>query len=92
MLGNVAVRHPHTGMCDVEQNVDRLAGPHEHRVFPHKVWLNHSIARQDQETPCAMNMEWVLHRMVGIHLVDQADLHAVADAESPVDGLAFRAG
>ena len=32
------------------------------------------------------------HRVVGVHLVDQAELHLVADAERPVDLGVLRAG
>jgi hypothetical protein len=32
-----------------------------------------------------VDVEGVRHRVVGIHFVDQADLHAIADAEPPVD-------
>jgi len=33
-------------------------------------------------------MERVVHRVVGVHLVDQPDLHPVAHSEAPVDRLA----
>jgi hypothetical protein len=35
VLRYVAVSHPVAGIRDVEQDVDRLARPHEHRVLPH---------------------------------------------------------
>ena len=34
-----------------------------------------------------MHVEWVVHRVVGVHLVDQADLDPIADPESPGDGV-----
>jgi hypothetical protein len=30
------VRHPYAWICDVEQDVDRLARPNEQRVLPHQ--------------------------------------------------------
>ena len=85
VLGDVAVRHPHAGVGDVEQDVDDLAGPHEHGVLPHQVGLELAVAGEDQEAPGAVDVEGVVHRVVGVHLVDQPDLHPVADRELPVD-------
>ena len=39
-----------------------------------------AVARDDEEAAGAVDVERVVHRVVGVHLVDQADLHPVADA------------
>ena len=39
-----------------------------------------------------MDVEGVGHRMVGVHFVDEADLHLVADPERPVDLSVLGAG
>src|SRR5204863_2594142 len=41
VLGDVAMRHPATRVRDVEEDVDRFAGAHEHRVLPDQVRLDH---------------------------------------------------
>ena len=38
-----------TGVGDVEQDVDGLAGADEHRVLPDEVRLDNIVTRQDQE-------------------------------------------
>ena len=85
VLGDVAVRHPAAGVGDLEQDVDRLAGADEHRVAPHEVRLDLAVAGEDEEPPGTVDVERVVHRVVGVHLVDQADLHPVADPELPGD-------
>ena len=80
VLGDVAVRHPPSRVGDVEQDVDDLPGAHQHGVFPHQVGLDLAVAGQDQEPAGAVHVEGVVHRMVGVHLVDQADLHLIPDA------------
>jgi hypothetical protein len=82
VLGDVAVRHPAAGICDLEQEVDDLTGRYQHGVLPDEVRLNRSVAAQDQEAACPVDVEGVVHRMVGLHLVDEPDLHPVADPES----------
>ena len=77
---------------DVEQDVDDLAGTHEHGVLPHQVGLDLAVAGQDQEPSRAVNVEGVMHRMVGVHLVDQADLDPVPDGEPPIDRRVRLAG
>ena len=57
----------------------------QHRVFPDQVGLGNAIAGEDQEAARPMYVEGVVHRVVPSHLVEQANLHPVADAESPVD-------
>src|SRR5262245_5116619 len=49
VLGDVAVRHPQTWICYVQQDVDRLPRPNEHRVLPDQVRLDDAIARQNEE-------------------------------------------
>ena len=53
-----------------------------------------AVAAQDEEATRAVDVERVVHRMVGVHLVDEPDLHLVADPEPPVDRvvLGARAG
>ena len=51
----------------------------------HQVGLRCSVAGQDEETPGAVQVERVVHRVVGVHLVDQSDLDPVSDGEPPVD-------
>ena len=64
VLGDVAVGHPATWICDVEQDVDDLSRPDEHGVLPHEVRLDHVVAREDHEPASAMNVERVRHRVV----------------------------
>ncbi len=45
-----------------------------------------AVAGEDQEAAGPVDVEGVVHRVVGVHLVDQADLHPVADRELPLDG------
>ena len=52
----------------------------EDGVGPDEVRLDDAVAGQDQETARSVDVERMVHRMVGLHLVDQADLHLVADA------------
>ena len=41
---------------------------------------------EDEEAAAAVNVEGMVHRMVGVDLVDEPDLHPVPDPEPPVDG------
>jgi hypothetical protein len=44
-------------------------------------------SRQDQEPAGAVDVERMVHRVLRpLHLVDEPDLHPVADGERPVDG------
>src|SRR6188508_1157440 len=92
VLGDVAVRHPDAGVCDVEKDVDRLASRDEHCVFPDEVRLDDPVAGEDQEAAGTVDVERMMHWMVRVHLVDDPDLHLVADAEAPVDRVTFRSG
>src|SRR4051794_8884160 len=85
VLGDVAVGHPQAGIADVEQDVDRLPGGHQHGVLPYQAWLDDSVAAEDQEAAGAVDVERMMHRMVSGHLVEQPDLDLVSDVESPVD-------
>ena len=73
------------GVRDVEQDVDGLAGSEKHRVLPHEVGFGFAVTREHDEAAGAVDVERVVHRMIRVHLVDEANLHAVADAEAPVD-------
>jgi RimK family alpha-L-glutamate ligase len=64
MLGDVAMSHPAAGVRHVEEDVDGLAGAHEHRVLPDQVRLDDVVAREDQEAAGAVDVERVRHRMV----------------------------
>ena len=46
---------------------------------------------EDQESARAVNVERVRHRMIGVHLVDEADLDLITDSELPVDRRVRRA-
>src|SRR3954469_10213278 len=87
MLGDMAMRHPDPRVRYVEQDVDRLTSPHEHRVLPHQVLLFGAVARKNDKAAGAMDMEGMVHRVIGIHLVDEPQLHLVADDETPVDRM-----
>src|SRR4029079_353962 len=69
----------------VEQDVHGLAGAHEHRVLPHEILLRDLVAGQNDEASGSVDVEWMVHRMVGGHLVDELVLALVADSESPLD-------
>src|SRR5687768_9574552 len=85
MLCDVAVRHPATRIGHVEGDVDDLARPDEHRVLPDEVRLLDAISCQNEKATRTVDVEGVRHRMVGVHLVDQADLDLVSNPEGPVD-------
>ena len=53
--------------------------------FQTRLVLRRSVAGQDEEAPGAVQVERVVHRVVGVHLVDQSDLDPVSDGEPPVD-------
>ena len=86
MFGNVAMRHPTAWVGHVEEDVHRLACSDEHRVLPDEVRLLDAVSCKDEEAPSAVDVEGVRHRMIRVHLVDQADLDLVSNAELPVDG------
>src|SRR5262249_36991932 len=91
VLRDVAVGHPDARVRHVEEYVDGLAGADEHGVLPDEVRLRDAVTREDEEPPSAMNVEGVRHRMVGVHTVDEPDLHLVTYAEVPVDPGVLRA-
>src|SRR3954454_10386503 len=74
VLSDVAVSHPHAGVGDVEQDVDGLPGAKEHRVLPDEVGVRLAATCQDEEPTGAVDVERVVHRVVAVHGVDQADL------------------
>ena len=76
----------------VEQDVDGLAGPNEHRVLPDEVLLRCSVAREHDEPTGTVDVERVVHRMVGVHLVDEPQLDLIPQAERPVDRMVGGAG
>jgi hypothetical protein len=92
VLGDVAVRHPDAGIRHVEQDVHGLAGSKQHRVLPDEVGLGDAVAAEDEEAAGPVDVERVVHRVVGVLLVDDPDLHLVADAELPVDRVPSVAG
>ena len=73
------------GVRDVEQDVDGLAGSEEDRVLPDEIGFGLAVTREHDEAAGAVDVERVVHRVIRVHLVDEADLHRVADAEAPVD-------
>ena len=86
VLGDVAVRHPESGVGDVEQDVDGFARAHEYGVFPGEVGLDVVVAGEYEEAAGSVDVEGVVHRVIRVHLVEQADLDLVADPEAPLDG------
>ena len=48
---------------------NRFAGADEYGVFPDQVGLDVPVSREDHEAARAVDMEWVVHRMVPGHLV-----------------------
>ena len=86
VFGDVAVGHPDSGVGDVEQDVDGLAGAHEHGVLPGQVGLDGVVAGEYEEAAGSVDVEGVVHRVIRVHLVEQADLDLVADLEAPLDG------
>ena len=81
----MAVRHPNTWVCHVEQDVDGLASVYKDGVLPREVRLDHVVAGEDEEPTRAVDVERVVHRVVLVHVVHQADLHSVTDRERPLD-------
>ena len=85
VFGDVAVRHPQPGVGDVQQDVDGLARAQQHGVLPHEIGFRPPVPGQDEEAAGSVDVERVVHRVVGVHLVDQADLHPVTHGERPGD-------
>src|SRR4030095_445373 len=85
VLRDVTVRHPRPRIRDVQQNVNRFPGTHEHRVLPDEVLLVDPVAGKDEETPSSVNVERARHGVSGVELVDWAYLHPIADVKLPVD-------
>jgi hypothetical protein len=54
----------------VEQDVDGFSGPHHDGVLPGEVGLGDAVAAQDQEPARAVDVEGMVHRVVGGHLVE----------------------
>src|SRR4029450_9597787 len=86
VLGDVAVGHPQARVGHVEQDVHDLAGADQHGVLPDQVVLDHAVAGQDQEPPGPVQVEGVVHGVVGVHLIHQPELDPLADGEGPADG------
>ena len=66
----MAVGHPQARIGDVQQDVHRLPGTNQHGVLPDQVRLDDPVPGQDQEAPCPVDMERMVHRMVAGHLVE----------------------
>src|SRR3954465_13508053 len=60
MLGNVAVRHPATGIRRIEQNIHRATRGHQHSVLPGLVPSRLTIDREDQKA-LPVKVDRVLH-------------------------------
>ena len=61
VLGDMAVRHPQPGVRDVQQDVDRLAGSHEHCVFPDNLraeWIDHEQRARSLAQPQPGRSGW----------------------------------
>src|SRR3954451_15533596 len=50
VFGNVAVRHPSTGIGDAEKDFHGLVGSHQDGVLPHEVRIRLAVARQHEES------------------------------------------
>jgi hypothetical protein len=74
------------GPGELEEDVDRLARPHQHGVLPDQVGRRLVVACEHQEAAGAVHVERVVHRVIAVHRVEQAELDAVAHGEGPVDG------
>jgi carboxypeptidase PM20D1 len=85
MFGNVAMRHPHSRIRHVEQQIDRLSRGDQHRVLPHQIRFRDTVSRQDQEPTRAMDVKWMVHRMIGFHRIDHTNLRPIPNPEPPVD-------
>src|SRR5215217_6420983 len=85
MLRDVAVRHPETRVAYVEEDVDSLAGRYQHRVGPHQIGLDRSISGEHQESASSVDVEWMVHRVVAGHFIEEADLDPIPHTESPGD-------
>ena len=59
------MRHQ-SGLCQLEQDVDGLARPHQHGVVPHEVAVRFAIAFEHEEAPDTAYMEGVVHRVVAV--------------------------
>src|SRR5262245_8960925 len=64
VLGDVTVRHPATGVRDVEQDVDGLPRAHEHCVLPDEVRLDDVVAREDHKPAGTVDVERMRHRVI----------------------------
>jgi hypothetical protein len=65
VFGDVAVGHPASGAADIEQDVDDLTGPNHNGVLPNEVGFRHPAPVEYEEATRAVNMEGMLHPMVG---------------------------
>jgi hypothetical protein len=61
--------------------LDRVAGYSDEQIDE----VITGALREDQEPSRAVDVERVVHRTVGVHLVDEADLDPVPDGELPID-------
>jgi hypothetical protein len=86
MFGDVTVRHPEARVRHIQEDVHGFARAHEHRVLPHQIGLDDAVATEDEEPPRAVDVERVMHWVVGLHLVDEPDLDLIPHLEPPVDG------
>ena len=86
VLRDVAIGHPGSGIRDVEEDVHGFPVRTSTVSFQTRFGSSTPSRARIREPARSVDVEWMRHGMVGIELVDEADLHAVADAEPPVDG------
>ena len=60
--------------------------------FQTRLASGYAVPRENEETARAVDVKWVVHRMIRFHFIDQSDLYPVADIEGPGDGSVFGTG
>jgi hypothetical protein len=60
VFGDVVVRHPATGVGEVQQQVKHLAGPDEDGVGPDEVGLDDAVAGENEEASGSVDVERVV--------------------------------
>src|SRR5437870_4132642 len=84
MLGDVAMQHPAARVRQVEQQVHRRAGRHQHGVLPGQIIVRRAVHRQDQES-LAMEVNRVLHPVQHRARVVDPQFDDLAPVEAPPD-------
>src|SRR5690242_17574660 len=64
MFGDMAVRHPHSGVGDVEEDVDGFAGSKKDGVLPDQVRFDHTVACEHDEAASPVDVERMVHGVI----------------------------